>query len=259
MKTRNIIISIILILIFLFSILLTSCDEESECQMNSDCYTTKTCRIGKCVNEMCQFDYKDDCCGNNKCETGENKCTCSDDCGACEGKITYNSTTSTGRVKIVEANYARNACVSDKCSVVVDAADKTSLKLSNEMDIRSAFKIEILTTVNNPFDIRSDKANVRITLKDIDTDVGGVNINNIQILSGAEQMGEKIIAKKLNSFGDVFTEELSLTSAQSLIETTKKITIKIGYDYVLQQRDQQVVMRDDSDFSLSEKIVFVNP
>jgi hypothetical protein len=102
--------------------------------------------------------------------------------------------------------------------------------------------------------------NIRVTLKDIDSAVlGSIKFTSIQVLSGSELMGEKILANQLNIIGSSFTEELALTSAQSAIEEEKRIDVKIDYEYVYTYMNQEYTQRDDAKNRLSTQVMFVAP
>lgn len=253
--------NVLLIIIFLISILSFTACSKAECEKSSDCRTGNPCIIGRCIDGKCTTTINQDCCGNGVCEAndGENKCTCEKDCGMCEGKVKYNITTTRG-IKTLEAQYAQSLCENNICIVGVAASDVNELKHTNEVDVRGGFKAEVLTVLNTPFDISKESINVRVTLKDLDTDVvDGISFKSIQILSGSELMGEKLINNKLSSVGNLFTEELSLSSAQSIVEEERRIEIKIGYEYVVDERGEQVIKRDDSKNKLTEEIIFIKP
>lgn len=254
--------SILLMILLLVSVfLITSCGKKAECDSSSDCATGNPCIIGRCKEGQCVNTIKPDCCGNAKCEpgSGENKCTCSLDCGRCEGKVKYNVTTFRG-LKEKEANYAQYTCINNICTIGVDASDISVLRLTNDVDERGGFKAEVLTTLNSPFDLSKDNATVRVQLKDVDPDVlSAITFTSIQVLSGSELMGEKLVSNKLNQVGDIFTESLNLVSSQSIVEEEKRIDIKLDFTYTVDERGEEVIERDDSKSRLSEEIIFVAP
>jgi len=252
--------NLLLIIIFLTSLLfIAGCGEKPECESSTECATGNPCIVGRCVDGACKNNIQVNCCGNAMCEPdyGENKCLCPADCGKCEGKAKYNVSTYRG-LQEKEANYAKHLCENNVCIVGVSASDVNILKLANEVNVRRGFKAEVLTTLNNPYDISKGTALVRVQLRDIDPDVtGGIKITSLQILSDSELMGEKIISKKLNKVGDMFTEELTLTSSQGHVEEEKRVDVKVDYEYVRDERDGPVTYRDDSKNRLSEKVIFV--
>jgi hypothetical protein len=256
MKLQNLLV-IIIIIASVF--LLIGCGKKPECQVTSDCNTGNDCIIGKCVNEKCVQTPRANCCGNHQCEadSGENKCTCGADCGRCEGKATYNASTSRG-IKVLNATHAVYMCVNKQCIVGVPPEKVNTLSLINSLEVSAVFKAETLTTINNPFDTSKDKASVRVTLKDLGSQVqGGVTIRGIQILDGSNLMGEAILSQKLSNVGDTFTQELSLKSAQSIVEEEKSIDLKIDFEYVIPERGQPVTKRGSLKPKLAQKVFFI--
>ncbi|HJX06299.1 MAG TPA: hypothetical protein VJ461_06330, partial [Candidatus Nanoarchaeia archaeon] len=64
-------------------------------------------------------------------------------------------------------------------------------------------------------------------------------------------------SQKLEKVGDLFSEELALTSAQSAIEEARYIDIEIFYEYVATVRGAPVTTRTSTKLRLAEKPVFV--
>ena len=261
MKSQKLLFILLIILILVSVFFIAGCSKKGQCESSSECVTGNPCIIGRCKDGLCVNTINSDCCGNGKCEpsSGESKCTCSLDCGKCEGKVKYNVTTYRG-LKEKDANYAQYLCINNVCGVGVDVSDISVLRLTNEVDVRGGFKAEVLTTLDNPFDISKDNATIRVQLKDLDLDVvSGITFTSIQVLSGSELMGEKLISNKMTQVGDIFTESLKLVSSQSIVEEEKKIDIKLDFTYVINERGEEVTERDDSKSRLSESIIFVAP
>jgi len=47
------------------------------------CSAEIKCGFRTCKDGVCEIEYKEDCCGNNKCEQGEDYQNCADDCPNC--------------------------------------------------------------------------------------------------------------------------------------------------------------------------------
>ncbi|KYK25619.1 hypothetical protein AYK26_05770 [Euryarchaeota archaeon SM23-78] len=238
--------NLVLISLLLFSIFfITSCGEKTECTSSSECLTGNPCLLGRCKDGKCVTNVKPDCCPNANCEedAGENKCMCPQDCGKCEGKVTYTVETYRGP-KEVEAKYAEYRCENNKCIVGVDPAIVNTPSYRSDIDIRGGFQAEIVTTLNQPFDTSKDKINIRLKLKNIDSDVvDGVTFTNIQVLSVNELIGEKDINYKLINVGDMFEEELDISLAQTMVESEKDLSFNYDYTYTAIERSEQVVYR----------------
>jgi len=249
---------LVIIIVVASALLIAGCS-KAECKKNSDCTPVNKCFTAKCVDGKCSQTPKSDCCGNAKCEedSGETKCSCSQDCGKCSGKVKYTVATTRGS-KSVNATYAIYKCEDNKCIVGVDEAQVNELKLANNIDERSGFKAEVLTTLNNPFDTRTASASVRVLLTDINPNVmGAITFTRIQILEGSELLGESIISQQLGTVGESFTESLSLASAQSLVEESKTLDVKVDYEYIFNDGRGDVVKRAYAKNRITEKIMLV--
>jgi hypothetical protein len=214
---------------------LSGCGEKAECESSSDCVMKgNPCVQGRCSDGKCVRTFKDDCCGNSKCEAdgGENKCSCPSDCGNCTGKIKYNVTAS-GRTKTYETVYARYLCINKACAIGVDPEQVVENNFRTPFEIRNAFNIELVSTINTPFDASRDNFKFRFTLNTKASNlVGAITITRLQVMSGTELMGEKLgINQALTNLDESFTEEMGITSAQSLNEATKRVDLVIGYRY----------------------------
>ena len=229
--------TILVIIIFLVSIFfITSCGKKPECITNSDCATGNPCITAKCTEGACVKRVLDGCCGNSKCESDENSCTCDKDCGKCEGKYKYN-VSYFGKQKAIETALITQYCENDKCVKGVLPDKINSIKLVNDVLQAGAFKVELLTTLNNPFIIGKDTVSIRMFLKDRDPFlVNNITFTRIQVLEGSEVLGEKMINKQLARVGEIWTDELELVSAQSVPEESKSIDIKLDYGFTVLEK-----------------------
>jgi len=226
---------------------------SSDCTTNNPCILSR-CKEGKCVNTL-----KTGCCGNTKCETsaGENKCTCPTDCGECIGKVKYNVSTYRGP-KEVETEYAMYLCENKQCVIRVNPSVVKTPSFTSDVSIRGGFDAEIVTTLNQPFDTSRDKISIRFKLKDIDKDIiDGITFSSIQVLSGNELIGEKIINNKLSSVGDVFVEDITISPAQSAVEAERNLEFNFDYEYAALERGEEVTYRSTIKNRLSKMVLVV--
>ena len=81
MRLKTILV-ILLIALFVASV---GCGKRKniECHENSDC-SQGACHTARCIDNKCHKTYEDDCCGNNRCEDSESRCSCATDCGKCQ-------------------------------------------------------------------------------------------------------------------------------------------------------------------------------
>ncbi|MBW2990972.1 hypothetical protein KY348_04675 [Candidatus Woesearchaeota archaeon] len=256
MKAWNLLLILSLLISLLF---ISSCGKGAECSGSSECATGNSCILGRCKEGECVNTIKPDCCGNAKCEAdaGENKCTCDQDCGKCEGKAKYTIETSRGP-KEIDAKHATYLCKNSQCIVGVDPASVTAPSFTSDTTIRGGFEAEIVTTLNQPFDTSKDKINIRLKLKNINENVvDGVSFTLLQVVSGNELIGEKEIDNKLSSVGDVFVEEITISPAQSIVETEKNLDFNFDYEYTAVERGEPVTRRATIKNRVSNMIIIV--
>jgi hypothetical protein len=231
MRARTALVVIIL-LVSIF--LITSCGKKPECKTNDDCATGNPCMTAKCTDGVCVKRVFDGCCGNSKCESMENSCTCDKDCGKCEGFYKYNLTNRFGKEVTFTTTYVSKFCENEKCTTGVAPDKITTVKLINDILLQDAFKAELMTTITNPYVLDDANVKIRVLLKDRDSDlVGNITFSRIQILEGSEVLAEKIVTKKLINISQSWTEELELVSSQTAIEEGKNIDVKFDYDYTI--------------------------
>jgi len=252
--------AIILVLaIFLPACSSYDCDVAEDCRVRAiekfgsaaDCFETFCTPEGKCL-----FNPIKDCCGNGACENEENKCSCQSDCGVCSGKIKYNITDRFGREKEKETIHAVNTCQENIC--VVSAEDSNPLKLANTLSVRGTFDVEALTTINQPFVTSTDTVFVRLSLKDLDDKVSGsLKLGSLQLLSDDELLGEVLLQDELSIVGSSRTYEINLTTGQELIEETRRVSVKVDFEYTEVSRGKQETVRKTLDETLPEKIVII--
>ena len=265
-----------IISLLIFVILLTSGCKE--CKVNSDCdskvresyssYSEKCLDVECNVNNKCEIDIINNCCGNKRCEenVGENKCTCETDCGKCEGK---------GKVKIgsreYDAKYIKYYCnETDDCVFGVEKSLIRNIDLTDSRDLRY-FKMGMTSSLDQPFNIDSSKFEVKIKIEDTDEDlVFPVTITSLKLTEGEFLIGEKIFNKELKYVGDYFIGEIPI-SADSMqeIEEEKRMTLVIDYVYIINERVgrndegdpiyEKKTVRDSYEKRYSSKLFFVNP
>jgi hypothetical protein len=144
--------------------------------------------------------------------------------------------TTVGRTnKLVDAKYAQYMCDANKqCIIGVLPESVNQLKPINVVEEKGFFKIDLLSTLNQPFNLDKDAYIVRLTLSDLNpkTVSGGLTITSLQVLNGNYLMGEKVLNKQLTEVSQSITESLSLTSSQVLAEEDIALTLKVDYSYV---------------------------
>jgi hypothetical protein len=262
-NTHKLIILAALIIGVIF--LLNACAKK-ECEAASDCgQNTKCITFGCSVDNKCMRNIKPDCCGNLKCESEENSCTCISDCGDCskKGKVKYNITS--GRTsKTIEAKFAQYLCEENNCIIGVNPDSANELRLTGTLEEKSIFKFDLLNVLNQPFDVSKDKYNVRITLSDLNAKIvsSGISITSIQVLNGNFLLGEEMINSVLANVGATINQTFALTTSQTLPEEDMTLTLKIDYSYTpLDSKGNQLQIKRTSQKVVisSTKITMVKP
>jgi hypothetical protein len=244
-------------------LLLVSCGPKTkpQCSEDGDC-RSKACKTVSCENAKCVYDPIPECCGNDICEedAGENECTCGDDCGKCEGKAQL-PTARAGRFK--DAQYVENFCTpQDECVFGVDPSRIKETQLVDERET-NFFKIEVLTTFNQPFSVQFDKFKFEIELKDAGEDlVPPIKITNMQLKSGSLFFGEIDIDKVLEKVGDKINVEVPMTYDPDAIEEERTLSYKMSYEYVrrveISDGFRDDLVRDDHEKKFSYDIFLVD-
>ena len=261
-----------LLLIFI-TLLISGC---KECKINSDCDSkipdkfssySDNCLDIKCTDNTCKFTPESDCCGNKDCERdkGETECSCPKDCGKCEGK---------GEIKIgsktLDTEYLEYQCKDNDCILGIDESLIRGIDLTDEKEF-SYFKIGIITSIDQPFNIDSSKFKVKIQLEDKDEDlVPPVTITSLKLIEGELLIGEKGLDGKLEHIGDFFTDTIPINEGiMQNVEEEKRVSLVIDYTYIIKEKTgynskgepiyEDNVRRDTYTKSYSSKLFLENP
>jgi hypothetical protein len=205
----------------------TTCDDDSGCK------TKQKCVDPSCVNGECVFEQKEDCCGNGICEedSGENICSCKEDCGDnCTGEVQF----ITDRGFPQKAKYFEYACARGECQINYEVAEIDPRQAYH--DVRSTnlvFGLQL--DYIQPFEINHGKMQIELQLKDVETDLIQlpVEVTDIRVLEGTMLLGRiPRLSKKFNKIGDVLEFELPLSYSMKLPEEQKTIMVTVDYQYM---------------------------
>ncbi len=263
-----------LFLLFIFTALLISGCKE--CKLSSDCDSkipdkfssySDDCLDIKCTDNTCKFTPEPDCCGNKDCERdkGETECSCEKDCGKCSGK---------GEMKIgsrtYDTEYLEYQCKDNDCVLGIDDSLIRNIDLTYDKEF-SYFKIAIITSIDQPFNIDNSKFKVKIQLEDTDEDlVLPVTITSLKLIERDLLIGEKELDGTLKNIGDYFTESIPVNEgSMQNVEEEKRVSLVIDYTYIIKEKTgrdsegepiyENKVKRDTYTKSYSSQIFFVNP
>ncbi len=185
----------------------SSCDDNNPC-------TTDRCSAA--TNYFCEHIIKEgvSCCGNHKCDSGEDKCSCQRDCGYCEKEF---------------GSYIEFVCIGNKCSsrLKTEQVPKTLIEDGNMNDIR----IEMKTTFKEPFDIGIDKYKIELELQYKADGVSNIKCNKFQVLSGDELLAEKDIIATFTSLGGSYSIEFGTSFSMKEVEESKGTNMELTCSY----------------------------
>ncbi len=194
---------------------------KAECKKDSDC--TKPHFTGKCIDKKCAYTPIPNECGNLKCEAGENKCSCPDDCGKCEGKI--------GKYLTLSCN-AQKECVQD-----IPAAMQKPITLTRELTTGGT-RISVTTTFNQPFNTKKDQFELDFGINALAPTMSDLKITRLELTGMTPdrrtiQLSDKTTSKILFETGKA-TEKLIIDfpTTDHDGELTNLI-LKIYLDYAL--------------------------
>ncbi len=195
-----------------------SCDDQNPA-------TADVCSIE--TQYACVHNSLAGVCGNGVCDSLENVCSCATDCGPCQ----------TGGEKYVEKVCEQNSCVGRLRQGVA----KKPFTLLDERSM-SALKFSTRISYVEPYDIRSDKIIVDVSLFDKQPEVNSVRITGVQLLEGQNLIAEKTGKQILAGIGSHAIAELTIP-AQSVAEAEHWLSIVVNYEYARQNTAQPVKER----------------
>lgn len=209
---------VIFLLLFSLALALSGC-KKAECEFDEEC--EKPHFDGKCADDKCTFTPKPGECGNTKCEKGENECTCSEDCGSCQGTA---------------GKYLVKSCLNDQCVGDIPSQKQTPTVLTSEAT-NAGDKIRITTDFPSPFNIKRDvvKFSFFISTKNNFNHV----LKSIELSGVADKrpvvLGQKSFNRPIWDVGkeNEITEELILDFQTKAMEGEMKdleVTFVLNYD-----------------------------
>ncbi|MDP7141260.1 MAG: hypothetical protein QF506_02760 [Candidatus Woesearchaeota archaeon] len=244
-----------IILLIASLLLISGC---SECKKSTDC-EAKSCFTTKCADKKCEYNIKDNCCGNERCEDGtvgkdfgENKGNCQKDCGACSGDAG----------KYLKTVYDN---VSKDCATALDESNVIEDSMADTIDLNQ-LKLAAVYTYDNPFNIDKSLFNAEIKLDNKEDIISNVKITQIKVLEtvgrgggGTSIFGEADIDKILWDTDSVAEKDIRLTVPIEGTETEKELTVEVYYEFTKEYRGQDIVTTGSYKKELSSSLIFVDP
>lgn len=226
-------------------LLLAAC---GECSTSDDCVgKPRDTFKANCIDSTCSYTPVPNMCGNERCEAGETKGTCPQDCGQCRGRV--------GNSTLLEYKVVNSVCVED----VISGKTKPFYTTMDVAQSGDKFKIE--TAYTTPFNVDKDTFNPTITL----TQASNKDIHFIRaeltgqtLAKNTITLGTKQLNKRLWQQGDSFNENMILDFGDRTIDAEGKLTnliLTLAYEYIQGTTPKQgtLIVRYKDDFQ------FVNP
>ncbi len=169
---------------------------------------------GAQTNFLCNYQPVAGKCGNNICDSNENKCICAKDCGPCKGETNF-----------LEAGCAQNNCVYTlKSSAVQEPVNRFDARQIDAGMLANNYKY------SKPFSIKKDKFSVSFSVVDLKQDVTKLRIESVRLMEGNEQIA---VAEPKQELGK--TKPLNVEISIPLLaakEEEKILSLRIDYSYV---------------------------
>ena len=216
------------------------CDDGNPATKDEGCYPgTSICMHEPIPNE----------CGNYKCDYGETKCNCPDDCGRCER---------------VNGEYTRFVCDGDQCLVAtIRNLKQQTQTFRDSEEIRSVGKFNIRTSVKQPFNQKADKVNLQVEMSEKDDSlINSADIVQIEVVDGSTLLGSKDLSgASFDSVGSKRQFSIPVDYYADEYEEQKSIQVILHFAYSYNTRgdDVKVVNDDEVSVRLNEKLEFIKP
>ncbi len=240
---------LLLVLALITLLILSSCAEK-ECKTIEDCTAKpKSAFTLKCVDYKCQYTPIPNTCGNEECDAGENKCTCSEDCGTCKGNVP-------------NTQFLTQECVNNQCVETVKS-QKPIFSTNELLNAGDRFNVDIL--YNTPFNIKQDTYKFTITLRQLGLSNKDHNILRAQLTGRTKDrrtitLGTKEINKPLWGEGSSIEETMILDFPTVEKESElSSLVLSIDYEYAVVQGGQRTSRQATLRQTFQDKFPFVNP
>ncbi|MEM2915924.1 MAG: hypothetical protein QXT19_00995 [Candidatus Woesearchaeota archaeon] len=215
MRCKYAVIAVIVLLI-----VLVGCT-KAECRKDADCI--KPHFTGKCIDKKCAYTPIPNECGNLKCEEEENKCSCPQDCGKCEGKI--------GKYLVQSCN-AQKECVQD-----IPPAIQKPITTTRELSTGGT-KISVTTTFNQPFNIKKDQIELDFGINFLAPTMNDLKITRLELTGTTPDkrtipLSDKVTSKSLFVTGKTKEKLIIDFPTTDPDGELTNLLLKIYLDYVL--------------------------
>ena len=232
--------TIFFILTFLLILsLLTGC-KEKECKIDNDCDIGNSCVAARCYKGTCERQLLDNCCDEN----------------VCTGKVTFPDPRYSKRT--LTADYAEKYCEENTC--IVGVQETKPLQLFSEHS--GAVSFELVSSVEQPYVLEKGSLSLTITLTDYVVQLAQlpIIIDNVQVLTGSELIGQQTLNATLTTIGDVATTTLTVNPTTEELEEEIYVRLRVTYHYQQPPRaGVNSTERNSFEATYNKQLIFINP
>ncbi len=166
-------------------------------------------------------------CGNYICDTKEDKCTCPSDCGPCQGNI---------------GEYMYYDCVDNVCNALLNPKTDTVKEIEKVVEggVRQ-YDTDHVFKYDYPYaDIRTSSIKLKLVLKDITNEYGGIKIKSISGYDGDIRWIHQNIGTTLSTRDQSIDIVLPLKTIpmEERIKKLSKLKFEAEYEYPTVVRDE---------------------
>jgi hypothetical protein len=167
---------------------------------------------------FCEHKPKAGVCGNGVCDSGEDKCTCEQDCGPCTGEASKSLS--------YECSDA-NKCV----TILKPSVTQEPVSIFDDRNL-NIFHLQNTYAFNNPFNANADKFKVDFSLFNIGPAYKDVKISSVKVMELDKEVASAEADRAFSAVGDAFSVEMGIDSFAGM-EEEKTLSLKVWYEYSL--------------------------
>lgn len=154
-------------------------------------------------------------CGNFVCESGENRCSCAFDCGACSGAA---------------GNYMVYACVENDCVAQLRPSFVQEKKsIFDDRDL-SYFHLQNNFEFYDPFKVGIDSIALTFSLYEKKEEVSQVRITDIRLFDGSVEVARAAADLSLSGIGDSVSVGVGISEISG-VEENKALNLAVWYEF----------------------------
>ncbi|MBI4451683.1 hypothetical protein HY642_06935 [Candidatus Woesearchaeota archaeon] len=195
---------------------------------------------------VCEYVPVTGACGNGQCEEGENKCTCSQDCGPCAGKA--------GKYLSYQCSAAQSCIAAVSPDVVVEQKTGTETRTLGPLQLNNVY------TYKSPADIDS-VISAQFTLFNTRENVGPLKILFVRLMEAQQQLSRVEVNKELGGIGSQATVQIPLPKIPRP-EEDHSLSVSVWYEYTqtlgTEPSTREETTKNSFDYSIG-RLTLLNP